>query len=47
MDNVKGDNMVHPHIKSIEKMNPAQLIGIMEESRICFIQENLNLAIPY
>ena len=35
--------MVHPHVKSIEKMNPAQLVAIVDESRISYIQENLDI----
>ena len=35
--------MPHPHVNSIEKMNPAQLVGIIEESKITYVQENLDM----
>ena len=35
--------MIHPHVKSIEKMSPSQLVSIVDESRICYIQENLDI----
>lgn len=35
--------MAHPHEKAIEKMNPSSLIGIIEESKITYVRENLNM----
>lgn len=35
--------MSHPHIKSISNMNAASLISIIEESKITYVRENLDI----
>ena len=35
--------MSHPHVESINNMNAASLIGIMEESKIAYVRENLDI----
>lgn len=35
--------MAHPHVKAIEKMNPAALITIIEESKMTYVRENLSI----
>ena len=35
--------MAHPHVKAIEKMNPASLINIIEESQMTYVRENLSV----
>ena len=35
--------MPHPHRNAIENMNPASLIGIIEESKITYVRENLSI----
>lgn len=35
--------MAHPHEKAIEKMNAASLIGIIEESKMTYVRENLSI----
>ncbi|MBR5503823.1 MAG: hypothetical protein IKV87_05215 [Methanobrevibacter sp.] len=35
--------MSHPHNKSIMNMNAASLIGIIEESKITYVRENLDI----
>ena len=37
------DNMAHPHKKAISNMNPARLIGIVEESKMTYVCENLSI----
>lgn len=34
--------MTHPHIKSIENMEASSLIGILEESKMIYVRENLS-----
>ena len=35
--------MAHPHIKAIENMKASSLIGIVEESKIIYVRENLSI----
>ena len=35
--------MAHPHEKAIENMNAASLIGIIEESKMTYVRENLSI----
>ena len=35
--------MAHPHVKAIEKMNPASFINIIEESQMTYVRENLSV----
>jgi hypothetical protein len=35
--------MAHPHVNAIEKMNPASLINIIEESQMTYVRENLSV----
>ena len=35
--------MPHPHIKSISNMNASSLISIIEESKIAYVRENLDI----
>ena len=35
--------MAHPHKKAIENMDSASLIGIIEESKITYVRENLSI----
>ena len=35
--------MTHPHIKAIENMNASSLIGIIEESKMTYVRENLSI----
>lgn len=35
--------MAHPHIKAIEKMSASSLIGIIEESKMTYVRENLSI----
>ena len=35
--------MAHPHIKAIEEMNASSLIGIIEESKMTYVRENLSI----
>lgn len=35
--------MVHPHFKAIENMNASSLIGIIEESKMTYVRENLSI----
>lgn len=35
--------MAHPHIKAIESMGASSLIGIIEESKMIYVRENLSI----
>lgn len=35
--------MAHPHEKAIENMNASSLIGIIEESKMTYVRENLSI----
>ena len=35
--------MAHPHKKAIENMNASSLIGIIEESKMTYVRENLSI----
>lgn len=35
--------MPHPHIKAIEKMSASSLIGIVEESKLTYVRDNLDI----
>lgn len=35
--------MAHPHVKAIENMNAASFIGIIEESKLTYVRDNLDL----
>lgn len=35
--------MVHPHFKAIENMNASSLLGIIEESKMIYVRENLSI----
>ena len=35
--------MAHPHFKAIENMNASSLIGIIEESKMTYVRENLSI----
>ena len=35
--------MAHPHIKAIENMPASSLIGIIEESKVTYVRENLSI----
>lgn len=35
--------MAHPHIKAIENMNASSLLGIIEESKLTYVRENLSM----
>ena len=35
--------MAHPHIKAIENMNASSLLGIIEESKMTYVRENLSM----
>lgn len=35
--------MAHPHVKAIENMNASSLIGIIEESKMTYVRENLSM----
>ena len=35
--------MSHPHVKSISNMNASSLISIIEESKIAYVRENLDI----
>ena len=35
--------MVHPHVNAIEKMDASSLIGIIEESKVTYVRENLSI----
>ena len=35
--------MAQPHVNAIEKMNPASLINIIEESQMTYVRENLSV----
>ena len=35
--------MVHPHVNTIEKMDASSLIGIIEESKVTYVRENLSI----
>lgn len=35
--------MVHPHKKAIENMNASSLVGIIEESKMTYVRENLSI----
>ena len=35
--------MAHPHVNAIEKMNPASLINVIEESKMTYVRENLSV----
>ena len=35
--------MSHPHVESINNMNASSLIGIIEESKITYVRENLDI----
>ena len=35
--------MAHPHIESINRMTASSLIGIIEESKITYVRENLSI----
>ena len=35
--------MVHPHKKAIENMDSASLIGVIDESRLTYVRENLSI----
>ena len=37
------DIMAHPHKNVISNMNPAQLVGIVEESKMTYVCENLSI----
>lgn len=35
--------MPHPHKKAIENMSPSSLVGIIEESKVTYVRENLSV----
>lgn len=35
--------MAHPHVKAIENMNASSLIGIIQESKMTYVRENLSV----
>ena len=35
--------MAHPHVKAIEKMEASSLIGIIEESKLTYVRDNLDI----
>ncbi|WP_407377038.1 hypothetical protein [Methanobrevibacter sp.] len=35
--------MAHPHTKAIEKMSASNLIGVIEESKMTYVRENLSI----
>ena len=35
--------MAHPHIKAIEKMGASSFIGIIEESKLTYVRDNLDI----
>lgn len=35
--------MAHPHNKAVSKMSPASLIGVVEESKMTYVRENLSV----
>lgn len=35
--------MAHPHKKAIENMNASSLVGIIEESKMTYVRENLSI----
>lgn len=35
--------MAHPHVNAIEKMEASSLIGIIEESKMTYVRENLSI----
>lgn len=35
--------MVHPHKKAIENMSASDLIGVIEESKMTYVRENLSI----
>lgn len=35
--------MVHPHKKAIENMNASSLVGIIDESKMIYVRENLSI----
>ena len=35
--------MVHPHFKAISKMSASEFIGIIEESKLNYVRDNLNI----
>ncbi|AMD17238.1 hypothetical protein TL18_03885 [Methanobrevibacter sp. YE315] len=35
--------MAHPHIKAIESMNASSFIGIIEESKLTYVRDNLDI----
>ena len=35
--------MAHPHVNAIEKMDASSLIGIIEESKMTYVRENLSI----
>lgn len=35
--------MVHPHVKVIESMEASSLLGIIEESKMTYVRENLSM----
>lgn len=35
--------MAHPHVKIIEGMNASSLLGIIEESKMTYVRENLSM----
>ncbi|WP_298501042.1 hypothetical protein [uncultured Methanobrevibacter sp.] len=37
--------MAHPHVNAIENMNASSLIGIIEESKMTYVRENLSISL--
>lgn len=37
--------MAHPHVNAIESMNASSLIGIIEESKMTYVRENLSISL--
>ena len=35
--------MAHPHVKAIENMNASSLVGIIQESKMTYVRENLSV----
>ena len=35
--------MAHPHVKAIENMNASSLFGIIEESKMTYVRDNLSM----
>ena len=35
--------MPHPHVKAVSNMNPSSLIGVIEESKLTYVRDNLSI----